>query len=135
MFVFPARKSFCLGEWDPDCREILEITKEATQGESIDTTWLKQLHIPAESEVKARELMPIIDGLGKLMAAGFHDTINAIFRSTSPDTAHPAILMSLLRTTFMIRDRLQEWHPFLRKVRAALQQRGCDAPGILAGLL
>lgn len=90
---------------------------------------------PDESVVKARELMPIIDGLGKLMAAGYYDTIDAIFRYASPDTAHPAILMSLLRTTFMVRNHLKEWYPFLRKVNAALQKRGFDTPGILAGLL
>jgi hypothetical protein len=84
--------------------------------------------------ITAGDLMPTIKEYGFLMETGNFKEIDDIFRQTVIDEKHPAILMSMLRTTFMCREKITGWYLFLDRAEESIRVRGYDADSMLYGL-
>lgn len=86
-----------------------------------------------DTSIRAKDLMPVIRFFGKLMETGRYDVIDEIFECFVLGKQHPAMLMCMLRTTFMVRARLKEWVPFRDRVVSELRKQNFDTR-ILDGL-
>lgn len=97
---------------------------------TIPTNWIKSL----DKKLTGKDLRPIIEGLGHLMADGKWGEIDTLLHHVHVEKIHTGILVCLLRTTFVPRSKLKEWSGLLQRARAVASSRGEDADRIFAGL-
>ena len=101
---------------------------------SIDLNWYMYLKENHDRKLEQNKMAEIIEGIHILIGQDRISFINSILSETLNESSSPESMVTLLRSSFPIRNRLSEWKNLYRKSREWLSKKNFDPDSILVGL-
>jgi hypothetical protein len=80
-----------------------------------------------------RELLPVYKEINDLIADKAYEDVDRVL-STDVSKLSPVLLVGLARLTFLHKDQLNEWSPYVSRAKRELIRRDLYSPAVLKGL-
>lgn len=102
---------------------------------SDNISWLNDFYKSASSVSKAKEIYPLVSGIRKLFANQDYSTVDNILIEMDHSKLSHTAMVAFITSTFPARDKLENWHLSVERVKLSLEKDGLDADNILQGLI
>lgn len=79
-------------------------------------------------------IVSVIDQINQVSKARRFALLELVLKQTDVTTLDPVVLVTILRTTFPVRNLLPSWNQFLQRARSELEHRGLNVLQLLRGL-
>lgn len=100
-----------------------------------ELTWLADFYSTALYANTAKDIYPLISGIAKLFEEKDYSTVNTILAEAQLDILSPTAMITLVRTTYPARKKLDNWDSKVINVKEKLDILGFDTTKTLRGLI
>lgn len=102
--------------------------------ESVSLDWFSLIKKKHRDELTEDEMTLVIKGMHDLIRQGSLNYINDILASTLTSASSAESIVTLLRSSFPVKEQLSNWMPLLRKAKSWLSSKGMNPDLVLIGM-
>lgn len=97
--------------------------------------WLAEFYDQHSHASTAEEIFPLISGIGEMFQNKQYGAVDRVLSEAELATLSPTVMITLVRTTYPARKKLDHWSTAVEAVKDQLDSQGLDAKRLLRGLV
>lgn len=102
---------------------------------SAELDWLGEFYSKHSQASKAEEIFPLVKGVGEMFQKRQYGLVDRILNEAELDALSPTVMITLVRTTYPARKKLNKWSSAVGAVKDQLDSQGLDSKRLLRGLV
>ncbi len=110
-------------------------TIDSSLGTEVAPGWLVSFYKAAPLASNATDIYPLISGISSLFGSKDYASVDYILQSAPIETFSLISMITLVRTTFPAKNKLENWNSAVGKVKQIVVARGEDPSKLLRGLI
>lgn len=97
--------------------------------------WLSDFYACSAQAATASDIYPLVSGVSALFRKKEYNTVDRLLSEVNLEKLSPTAMVTLVRTTFPARDKLESWNKTVVTIKDQLDSKGLDSANLLRGLV